>query len=342
MNESKDLAIRNSTAEFLIFTAQAGEDSIEVKYADETVWLSQKMIAKLFDKGRSTITEHLREIFNSEELNEKSVSRDFRHTATDGKKYTTTFYNLDAIISVGYRVNSQRAIQFRIWATNILREFAIKGYVLDKERLKNGSFLSRKYFDYLLEEIREIRASERNFYQKITDIYATSMDYDKNSKITKDFFAAVQNKMHYAIHKHTAPEIIMKRADSKKEYLGLTTWKNAPKGKILKSDVSIAKNYLQQEEMKSLNRIVTMYLDFAEDQAERNIPLTMQDWAEKLNSFLKFNNRDVLENPGKVTAEIAKKFAESEFEKYRIIQDGLFQSDFDKFSRKLLESKNSI
>ena len=336
----KDLTIRNSTAEFLIFTAQSGEESIEVKYADETVWLSQKMIAKLFDKGRSTITEHLREIFNTEELNENSVCRDFRHTAIDGKEYITNFYNLDAIISVGYRVNSQRATQFRIWATNVLKEFAIKGYVLDKERLKNGSFLNKKYFDTLLEEIREIRASERNFYQKITDIYATSMDYDRNSKITKNFFATVQNKMHYAIHKHTAPELILKRADSKKDYMGLTTWKNAPQGKIIKSDVSIAKNYLRQDEIKALSRFVTMYLDFAEDQAARNIPLTMEDWAEKLNVFLKFNNREVLENPGKVTAEIAKEFAESEFETYRIIQDRLFQSDFDKLvhqSGKLIE-----
>src|SRR3989339_481664 len=340
MTDSKDLAIRNSTAEFLIFQSQSKEDSIGVKYADETVWLSQKMIAKLFDKGRSTITEHLREIFNTGELNENSVCRDFRHTALYGKEYTTKFYNLDVIISIGYRVNSQRATQFRIWATNVLKEFAIKGYVLDKERLKNGTFLNKQYFDNLLEEIREIRASERNFYQKITDIYATSMDYDRNSKITKDFFATVQNKMHFAIHKHTAPELILKRADSKKDYMGLTTWKNAPTGKIIKSDVSIAKNYLKQDEIKALNRFVTMYLDFAEDQAARNIPLTMEDWAEKLNAFLKFNNREVLENPGKVTTEIAKEFAESEFEKYRIVQDQLFHSDFDKFSKKLLENRS--
>ena len=337
---TKNLTIRNSTAEFLIFTARAGEESIEVKYADGTVWLSQQMIAKLFDKGRSTITEHLREIFDTGELNENSVCRDFRHTASDDKEYITKFYNLDAIISVGYRVNSQRATQFRIWATTVLKEFAIKGYVLDKERLKNGSFLNKQYFNHLLEEIREIRASERNFYQKITDIYATSMDYDKNSKVTKDFFAAVQNKMHYAIHKHTAPELILQRADSKKEHMGLATWKQAPRGKIVKSDVSIAKNYLKQDEIKALNRIVTMYLDFAEDQAERKIPMTMRDWAEKLNAFLKFNNRDILENPGKVTAEIAKEFAESEFEKYRVVQDRLFQSDCDNLvhqSEKLIE-----
>ena len=337
---TKDLAIRNSTAEFLIFTSQSKEDSIEVKYADETVWLSQKMMAKLFDVSIPTINEHLKNIFGSGELHENSVIRNFLITANDGKSYNTNFYNLDVIISIGYRVNSQRATQFRIWATTVLKEFAIKGYVLDKERLKNGSFLNKQYFDNLLEEIREIRASERNFYQKITDIYALSMDYDKNSKTTIEFFATVQNKMHYAIHQHTAPELILKRVDSKKDYMGLTTWKNAPKGKIIKSDVSIAKNYLKQDEIKALNRIVTMYLDFAEDQAERNIPITMKDWAEKLNAFLKFNNREVLENPGKVTAAIAKEFAESEFEKYRMIQDRLFNSDFDKFSKKLLENKN--
>ena len=250
MTEPKDLAIRNSTAEFLIFQSQSKEDSIGVKYADETVWLSQKMIAKLFDKGRSTITEHLREIFNTGELNENSVCRDFRHTAIDGKEYTTKFYNLDAIISVGYRVNSQRATQFRIWATNVLKEFAIKGYVLDKERLKNGSFLNKKYFDTLLEEIREIRSSERNFYQKITDIYATSMDYDRNSKITKDFFATVQNKMHFAIHKHTAPELILKRADSKKDYMGLTTWKNATKKKKKKKKKKKIKKKKKNKKIK--------------------------------------------------------------------------------------------
>jgi len=339
INNEKALTIRNSTAEFLIFTSQAGEDSIEVKYADETVWLSQKMMAKLFEVTIPTINEHLKSIFESGEISPDSVIRNFRITASDGKSYDTKFYNLDAIISVGYRVNSQRATQFRIWATNVLREFAIKGYVLDKERLKNGSFLNKKYFDNLLEEIREIRASERNFYQKITDIYATSMDYNKNTEITQKFFATVQNKMHFAVHKHTASELVIKRADSQKEYMGLTTWKNAPEGKILKSDVSIAKNYLKQDEIKTLNRIVTMYLDYAEDQAERNIPMTMKDWAEKLDVFLNFNNKEILDNPGKVTAEIAKQFAESEFEKYRIAQDSLFDSDFDKFSRKILEER---
>jgi hypothetical protein len=330
----KDLAIRNSTAEFLIFQTQSKEDSIEVKYDEGTVWLTQAMIAKLFDKGRSTITEHLVEIFKSKELEEKSVCRNFRQTASDGKKYSTKFYNLDAIISVGYRVNSKRATQFRIWATKILKQFAIRGYVLDKERLKNGSFLNEEFFKSLLEEIREIRASERNFYQKITDIYATSIDYDKNALVTKDFFAKVQNRMHYAVHKNTAPEIIMKRADAGKDYMGLTSWKHAPDGKIIKSDVIVAKNYLTQKEIKALNRIVTMYLDYAEDQAEQNIPMTMEDWSEKLNAFLRFNNREILEDPGKVSAELAKEFAESEFEKYRVTQDKLFESDFDKLVKK--------
>src|SRR3989339_1972099 len=264
MTDSKDLAIRNSTAEFLIFQSQSNVDSIEVKYADETVWLSQKMIAKLFDKGRSTITEHLREIFDTGELNENSVCRDFRHTASDDKEYITKFYNLDAIISVGYRVNSQRATQFRIWATKVLKQFAIKGYVLDKKRLENGNFLNQNYFDELLAEIREIRLSERNFYQKITDIYATSLDYDKNTETTKEFFAKVQNKLHYAIHKHTAPELIVNRADSKKDNMGLTSWIHAPGGKIPKTDVSIAKNYLTKTELGSLERIASAYLHLAE------------------------------------------------------------------------------
>ena len=326
----KDLTIRNSTAEFLIFQSQSKENSIEVKFEDENLWLSQKMIAKLFDKGRSTITEHLKEIFKSKELDEKSVCRNFRHTAKDGKSYDTNFYNLEAIISVGYRVNSKRATEFRIWATNVLKQFAIKGYVLDKKRLENGTFLNQEFFDNLIEEIREIRVSERNFYQKITDIYTTAIDYSKNSQITNDFFKKVQNKMHYAVHQNTAPELILKRADSKKDKMGLTSWKNSPDGKILKNDVIIAKNYLNKKELKSLNRIVTMYLDYAEDQAENNIPMTMQDWAKKLDAFLKFNNKDLLENAGKITSKIAKEFAESEFENYRVIQDRLFKSDFDK------------
>jgi len=327
---TKNLTIRNSTAEFLIFQSQAKEDSIEVKFEDENLWLSQKMIAKLFDRGRSTITEHLKEIFESKELDEKSVSRNFRHTAKDGKSYDTNFYNLKAIIAIGYKVNSKKAIEFRQWATRVLEEFAIKGYVLDKERLKNGSFLNEDYFKDLIEEIRDIRESERNFYQQITDIYSTALDYNVNSETTKEFFAIVQNKLHYATHGKTAPELIMDRADSKQKQMGLTTWKKAPVGKILKSDVIIAKNYLKKDEIKFLNRIVTMYLDYAEHQAEKRIPMTMKDWSKKLNAFLKFNHEEILTNAGKITKQIAKEFAESEFEKYRIIQNKLFQSDFDK------------
>jgi len=330
MSDEKKIQIRNSTAEFLIFSKQAGEDSIEVRIADETVWLTQKLIGVLFEKGRSTITEHLKNIFDTGELIENAVCREFRHTAEDGKEYRTKFYNLDAIISVGYRVNSEKATQFRQWATAVLRNFAIRGYVLDRERLKNGSFFNKEYFDSLIAEIREIRASERKFYQKITDIYATAMDYRADAETTKKFFAMVQNKLHFAIHGNTAAELIMKRADSKKEKMGLTTWKNAPDGKVIKTDVSIAKNYLSEKEIKSLDRFVTMYLDYAEDQAERNIPMTMTDWAKKLNAFLQFNEREILDHPGKVTQEIAKAFAESEFEKYRILQDRLFESDFDK------------
>jgi hypothetical protein len=335
MSKPKKIQIRNSTAEFLVFTSQAGEKGIEVRVEDETVWLTQKLIGVLFEKGRSTITEHLQNIFQTGELDEKAVCRDFRHTAEDGKDYSTRFYNLDAIIAVGFRVNSTRATQFRQWAIGILRDFAIRGYVLDKERLKNGSFFDQAYFDNLIAEIREIRASERRFYQKITDIYATAMDYNVEAEITRTFFATVQNKLHFAIHGHTAAELIVKRADSTKDHMGLTTWRNAPKGKILKPDVAVAKNYLTAKELKSLDRFVTMYLDYAEDQAERGIPMTMADWAQKLDAFLQFNQRDLLDHPGKVTAEIAKAFAESEFEKFRITQDRLFESDFDRMLKQL-------
>ncbi|MBT4446262.1 virulence RhuM family protein [archaeon] len=334
---SKNLNIRNSTAEFLIFTSQSQSDSIEVKYQDETVWLSQKMMAKLFAVTIPTINEHLQNIFSSNELDKNSVIRNFLITASDGKKYNTNFYNLDVIISVGYRVNSHRATQFRIWATKVLHEFAIKGYVLDKKRLENGSFINKKFFDTLIEEIREIRASERNFYQKITDIYATSIDYNKKDSITKEFFAAVQNKLHFAVHGKTAAELVKTRADKNQKHMGLRSWKHYPDGRVIKTDVVIAKNYLSKEELRILSRIVTMYLDYAEDQAQRKIPMTMEDWAEKLNGFLKFNEREVLDSPGKVTAELAKQFAESQFEEYRITQDKLFESDFDKFSKKLLE-----
>ena len=336
----KKLQIRNSTAEFLIFTTQAGENSIEVRFEGETVWLTQKLIAALFDVDVRTINEHLRNIYVDAELDAATI-RKFRIVQNEGNREVARHidhYNLDAVIAVGYRVNSRRATQFRQWATGILRDFAIRGYVLDKERLKNGSFLGKEYFDTLLAEIREIRASERKFYQKITDIYATAMDYNRDAEITKTFFAIVQNKLHFAIHGHTAAELVMQRADSTRERMGLTTWKNAPDGKIIKTDVSVAKNYLTEKEIKGLDRFVSMYLDYAEDQAERNIPMTMEDWANKLNAFLQFNQREILDHPGKVSQAIAKVFAESEFEKYRIVQDRLFESDFDK-AVKLIEEK---
>lgn len=335
---SKKLQIRNSTAEFLVFSKQAGEDTIDVRIEDETVWLTQKLIAVLFEVEVNTINYHIKEIYKTQEQNEAATIRNFRIVQTEGKRQVEReleFYNLDLIISVGYRVNSERAIQFRQWATNVLRDFAIRGYVLDKERLKNGAFFSKKYFDDLLAEIREIRASERAFYQKITDIYATAMDYNKDAVTTKKFFSSVQNKLHFAIHGQTAAELIINRANAEKDHMGLSTWKNAPEGKIVKTDVSIAKNYLKEQELKSLDRFVTMYLDFAEDQAERGIPLTMSDWVDKLNAFLQFNQREILDNPGLVTAEIAKAFAETEFGKYRIVQDRLYESDFDKEMKKL-------
>ncbi|MFA5888214.1 MAG: virulence RhuM family protein [Candidatus Nanoarchaeia archaeon] len=338
---AKELAIRNSTAEFLIFTAQSGEECIEVKYAEGTVWLSQKMMAKLFEVAIPTINEHLKNIYQNKELEESSTIRKFRIVQNEANRSVQRdidFYNLDAIISLGYRVNSYRAAQFRIWATKVIKEFAIKGYVLDKKRLENGAFLNQNYFDELLAEIREIRLSERNFYQKITDIYATSLDYDKNAETTKEFFAKVQNKLHYAIHKHTAPELIVKRADSKKEHMGLTSWKNSPEGKIIKTDAAIAKNYLTKEELESLGRIVSAYLDLAEERAKRKIPMTMGDWSKRLDLFLEFDEREVLKNAGKITMKIAKEFAESEFEKYRIVQDRLFESDFDR----LVESSGNL
>lgn len=338
----KKLQIRNSTAEFLIFTSQAGENGIEVRFQNETIWLSQKQIAVLFDCSIDNVSLHLKNIFKTNELQENSVVEDFSVTAPDGKNYKTKHYNLDAIIAIGYRVNSLRATQFRQWATSVLRDFAIRGYVLDKERLKNGAFLSKEYFENLLAEIREIRASERNFYQKITDIYATAMDYKTEDAVTQTFFASVQNKLHFAIHGHTAAELIVSRADSNKERMGLTSWKNAPDGKIIRTDVVIAKNYLNEKELKNLDRFVTMYLDYAETQAERNIPMTMKDWAEKLNAFLKFNEKDILKNSGKVTQAIAKAFAESEFEKYRIVQDKRFESDFDKALKQIEVSKDKI
>ncbi|MBE0502608.1 MAG: virulence RhuM family protein [Desulfuromonadales bacterium] len=340
MTKPQKLQIRNSTAEFLIFSRQAGENTIEVRVEDETVWLTQKLMAVLFEVDVRTVNEHLSNIYQSGEVLRDATIRKFRIVQKEGEREvsrTVDFYSLDAIISVGFRVNSARATQFRQWATGILRDFAIRGYVLDKERLKNGQFFSQEYFDALIAEIREIRASERKFYQKITDIYATAMDYRADSETTRTFFATVQNKLHFAIHGQTAAELIVKRADHKKERMGLTSWKNAPDGKIIKTDVVVAKNYLNEKELKSLDRFVTMYLDYAEDQAERNIPMTMADWASKLNAFLQFNEREILDNPGKVTQEIAKAFAESEFEKFRVVQDRLFESDFDKQIRLLLK-----
>ena len=333
----KKLQIRNSTAEFLIFTSQTGKESIEVKVANESIWLTQKLIAELFGKGRSTITEHLQNIFDEEELDENAVCREFRHTGNDGKKYNTKFYNLDAIISVGYRVNSKKATQFRQWATQVLKEFAIKGFVVDKKRLENGTYLGEEYFEQILETIREIRLSERKFYQKVTDLYATSLDYNKDAKITKAFFAKVQNKLHYAIHGHTAAELIHKRADSSQEYMGLSSWENAPEGKILGSDVVVAKNYLSQEELENLALIVNAYLDLAESRARRTIPMTMEDWAKRLDMFLEFDERELLQDAGTISARLAKEFALSEFEKYRVVQDKLYRNDFDKLLEDILE-----
>ncbi|MGX2974565.1 virulence RhuM family protein [Ursidibacter arcticus] len=322
--------IRNSTAEFLIFTNQTGDQSIEVRYEDNEIWLTQKRIAELFEVNVRTVNEHLKNIFESEELNELSVIRNFRITAADGKNYNTKHYNLDAVISVGYRVNSVRATQFRQWATQVLREFSQKGYVLDRERMENGTFLGEDYFERLLEEIREIRLSERRFYQKITDIYATAVDYNKNAPTTKTFFATVQNKLHYAIHQHTAAELIAERADSDKPNMGLTTWAKSPDGKILKSDVSVAKNYLSNEELKDLGAIVNAFLDLAERRARRQIPMTMEDWAKRLDIFLNADDLPVLDSKGKISFDEAKLYAETEFEKYRVIQDRNFESDFDR------------
>lgn len=329
---AKRFDIRNSTAEFLIFMAEGKEDGVQVMYADETIWCTQDAIATLFDKRRSTIAEHLSNIFKEGELTREAVCRDFRQTATDGKSYNTHFYNLDAIISVGYRTNSRRATQFRQWCTFVLRQYAIRGYVIDKKRMENGAFIGVDYFEQLLEEIREIRLSERNFYQKLTDIYATAIDYNRDAPATREFFKKVQNKMHYAIHGHTAAELIVERANADKEHMGLTTWAKAPDGKIIRSDVSIAKNNLKENELQALGRLVNAYLDIAKDMAERHIPMTMEDWAKRIDKFLDATDREILQDAGHVTAEYAKEYAESEFEKYRVIQDRLFRSDFDKLT----------
>ena len=322
--------IRNSTVDFLVFTRDAHEDGIEVRVQDQDVWLTQKAIAQLFEVDRSVVTKHLKNVYESGELSEAATCANFAQVADNGKTYRYKIYALSAIIAVGYRVNSGRATEFRQWATKVLSTFTRQGYVLDKDRLINGQIFDEDYFDHLISEIQEIRASERRFYQKITDIYATAVDYSLDSQTTRNFFATVQNKMHYAVHGNTAAEVIMARADHTKEHMGLTSWRNAPDGKIVKADVSVAKNYLSVDEMQELNEIVTMYLDYATRQARRHIPMTMADWASKLDAFLQFNDAEILRDKGKVTAAIAKAFAESEFEQYRVLQDRLYQSDFDR------------
>ncbi len=330
--------VRSSAAEYLTFVAASGQGGVEAVYADENVWLSQKMMGLLYAVETHTVNYHLKKVFDDGELDAGSVIRNFRITAADGKTYDTQHYNLSATIAVGYKVNSERAVQFRKWATGIIESFTIKGFAMDDERLKSdGSILGKKYFEEQLQRIREIRLSERKFYQKITDIYATSIDYDVTAAATKRFFATVQNKLHWAIHGQTAAEVIVSRADASRERMGLTTWKDAPKGKIQKFDVVVAKNYLTENEMAQLQRLVSAYLDVAEDMALREIPMTMQDWETRLNRFIAATDREILQDAGKVTAEIAQAHAESEFEKYRIVQDRLFESDFDRMIKKLPE-----
>lgn len=329
-------AVKIPTSEIILYTTPDGKVKVEVLFRDETIWLTQKKIAELFRVDRSVVTKHLRNIIRDGELNENSVSAVFAHTALDDKTYKTQYYNLDAIISVGYRVNSKKATQFRIWATQTLKEFIIKGFVLDDERLKNGAHFGQDYYEELLERIREIRTSERRFYQKITDIFATSADYNPNEEITKNFYATVQNRLHFAIVGKTAAEIIYTRANSRKQYMGLTNWKRSPRGKILKSDVVIAKNYLSKEELDGLNRIVEQYLIYAESQAKRHILMTMQKWKDKLDAFLQFNEYDILKSLGKISNKVAEKLAEEEYEKFRVEQDKVFESDFDKLATKLL------
>ena len=344
MAKKKDeITIRSSAAEYLTYVASVGDqqDSIEMRYEDENIWLTQKMMATLYDVDVRTINEHIKKIYSDSELEEDSTIRNFRIVQTEGSRQVTRdtkHYNLQMIIAVGFKVNSERAVQFRKWVNRIAKDYTIKGWVMDDERLKRGTYLTEKYFDEQLERIREIRASERKFYQKITDLYATAIDYDKNATTTRRFYATVQNKMHYAVHGHTAAELIVERADHTKEHMGLTTWADAPDGKIKKSDVTVAKNYLSQDEMKQLNRMVTAYLDFAENMTLRYIPLTMQDWEKRLNSFIEMFDYGILQDAGKVSAEIAKLHAETEFEKYRVIQDRLFMSDFDKFMLELEEN----
>ena len=344
MAKKKDeITIRSSAAEYLTYVASVGDqqDSIEMRYEDENIWLTQKMMATLYDVDVRTINEHIKKIYSDSELEEDSTIRNFRIVQTEGSRQVTRdtkHYNLQMIIAVGFKVNSERAVQFRKWVNQIAKDYTIKGWVMDDERLKRGTYLTEKYFDEQLERIREIRASERKFYQKITDLYATAIDYDKNAATTRRFYATVQNKMHYAVHGHTVAELIVERTDHTKEHMGLTTWADAPEGKIKKSDVTVAKNYLSQDEMKQLNRMVTAYLDFAENMTLRHIPLTMQDWEMRLNSFIEMFDYGILQDAGKVSAEIAKLHAETEFEKYRVIQDRLFMSDFDRYMLELEES----
>lgn len=345
MNKKKDeVSIRSSAAEYLTYVATVGDqqDSIEIRYEDENIWLTQKMMAALYDVNVRTINEHIKKIYDDSELESISTIRKFRIVQTEGSRQVSrevAHYNLQMIIAVGFKVNNERAVQFRKWANGIVKNYTIKGWAIDDERLKNGgSVLTKEYFDRLLEQIREIRLSERRFYQKITDIYATSLDYDRTAQTTKQFFEKVQNKMHYAVHGHTAAELIYERADAEKPHMGLTTWAAAPDGKIVKGDVSIAKNYLTEKEMRSLERIVSAYLDLAEDRAERHIPMTMEDWARRLDLFLMADEREILQDAGKITAEIAKEKAETEFEKYRVIQDRLYMSDFDRYLLELEEN----
>ena len=342
-NKKDEITIRSSAAEYLTYVASVGDqqDSVEMRYEDENIWLTQRMMATLYDVGLPTINEHIKKIYADSELEETATIRNFRIVQTEVSRQVTRdtmHYSLQMIIAVGFKVNSERAVQFRKWVNQIAKDYTIKGWVMDDERLKRGTYLTEKYFDEQLERIREIRASERKFYQKITDLYATAIDYDKNSATTRRFYATVQNKMHYAVHGHTAAELIVERADHTKEHMGLTTWADAPDGKIKKSDVTVAKNYLSQDEMKQLNRMVTAYLDFAENMTLRHIPLTMQDWEKRLNSFIEMFDYGILQDAGKVSAAIAKLHAETEFEKYRVIQDRLFMSDFDKYMLELEEN----
>lgn len=340
MKKTKTLAstIRSSAAEYLTFVASNAESGVEAVYADENIWLSQKMMAALYNVNVRTVNEHLKKTFSDDELQENTVIRKFRITATDGKNYNTQHYNLSAIIAVGYKVNSEQAVQFRKWATTIVKEYTIKAYVMDDDRLKNdGSILNKNYFEEQLQRVREIRLSERKFYQKITDIYATAIDYDVTAKTTKRFFATVQNKLHWAIHGNTAAELVYNRADAEKKSMGLTSWKDAPDGKIQKFDVTTAKNYLTQNELAQLQRLVNAYLDVAEDMAQRQIPMTMADWEERLNRFIEATDRKILQDAGKITAEVAKAHALSQFEKYRLVQDALYESDFDKAVKSLAE-----